>query len=204
MMMNLLIVLLSAAFFVYTNGTGLGPNLPKLGAQGALQDGGKTMLDLMQKHFDLSLDYIYTGIQFDSQYGERPGLAKKLRGMSDAHWEAGMSALNKHLQHGGSTDQSFINSLNFGGKQRADLGITPKGEIYMRTLNSLSDDSNDLLALYNNIYRNAITNNADIAHYMEEKIEKEVEHHHELEGHKTTLNSMKGLGAAVAAFDSNL
>lgn len=204
MMVNLMIVLMSAAFFVYTNGIdvmGNGPNLNKhLGAQDVKTD----VLDIMQKHFDLSLDYLYTGVQYDSQYGERPGLAKKLRSMSDAQWEAGMAALNKYLEHGGTTEQAFVSKLHFKGGQTASLTKASKGQIYMDTLQTLAGDSQTMLDLYNNVYSRAILNDGDIAHYLEEKIEKEVEHSHELKGHITTLDAMKGVGAAVAAFDSNL
>merc|ERR1719402_298421 len=98
----------------------------------------------MQKHFDLSLDYLYTGVQYGSQYGERPGLAKKLRGMSDAQWEAGMAALNKYLEHGGSTkEDEFVKKLRFEGGETANLTqpIKPKGQVYMDTLKTLRDDS---------------------------------------------------------------
>merc|ERR1712212_903677 len=95
---NLMIVLFSATFFVYTN------------AQ-----------LIVKMHFDHSLDYLYTGVQYDSQYGERPGLAKKLRGMSDSQWEAGMDALNKYLEHGGSTDAAFVSKLHFKGGETASL-----------------------------------------------------------------------------------
>jgi len=203
LMANLLIVLVSAVFFVYTNGDlmGNGPNLIK--RQGA-QDVKTDVLDIMQKHFDLSLDYLYTGVQYDSQYGERPGLAKKLRGMSDSQWEAGMDALNKYLEHGGSTDAAFVSKLHFKGGETASLTKASKGQVYMDTLEALSADSEALLDLYNNVYSRAILNDGDIAHYLEEKIEKEVEHSHELKGHIVNLDAMKGIGAAVAAFDSNM
>merc|ERR1712212_934999 len=178
---NLMIVLFSATFFVYTN------------AQ-----------LIVKMHFDHSLDYLYTGVQYDSQYGERPGLAKKLRGMSDAEWEAGMSALNKFLEHGGSTDLNFVNKLHFQGGETAKMGISSKGQTYAYTLRKLADDSLAKQNLYNTAYSRAIVNDGDIAHYLEEKIEKEVKHSHELKGHITTFESMKGIGAAVAAFDSNM
>jgi len=193
MMANLMIVVLSAAFFVYTNAQDM-----------VIQDIKLDVLDIMQKHFDHSLDYLYTGVQYDSQYGERPGLAKKLRGMSDSEWEAGMAALNKFLEHGGSTDLKFVSKLHFKGEETAKLGKGSNGQAYAYTLQKLADDSKEKLALYNTIYSRAINNDGDIAHYLEEKIEKEVEHSHELKGHITTFEPMKTIGAAVAAFDSNL
>jgi len=194
MMVNLVIVVLSAAFFVYTSGQNIGPAL----------DLKQDVLDIMQKHFDHSLDYLYTGVQYDSQYGERPGLAKKLRGMSDAEWEAGMEALNKFLEHGGSTDQQFVTKLYFKGGETAKLGSNSKGQTYASTLKKLSDDSVTKLQTYNTVWNTAIGNDGDIAHYLEEKIEKEQKHSHELKGHITTFEAMKNIGAAVAAFDSNL
>lgn len=189
MMVNLMIVVLSAAFFVYTNA----------------QDVKTDVLDIMQKHFDHSLDYLYTGVQYDSQYGERPGLAKKLRGMSDAEWEAGMAALNKFLEHGGSTDQQFVSKLHFKGGETANMGRSSKGQLYADTLQTLADDSQDMLTLYNSVYTHALElKDGDIVHYLEEKIEHEVEHSHELKGQITTFGAMKNIGAAVAAFDSNL
>jgi len=206
MMMNLMIVLLSMAFFVYTNAT-LGANTNKLAnpvadAKPEVQE----VLNIMKRHFDLSLDYLYTGVQFASQDGERPGLAKKLRDMSDAQWEAGMAALNKYLEHGGTTigDDSLVKKLNFEGGQKARLNLG-SSDSYLDTIKTLSNNSNDTLTLYNDAYKMAYDNkNGDIAHYLEEKIEKEIEHRHELQGHITNLNAMKGIGAAVALFDSNL
>jgi len=213
MMMNLMVVLLSAAFFVYTNGIDMieGVNLNKIQAEGPVDD-AKTVLDIMQLHFDHSLDYLYTGIQYGSQDGERPGLAKKLRGMSDAQWEAGMAALNKYLEHGGPTDQTFVNKLNFKGEQRANLTKNINSQHYIDTITTLYEDTQKMLGLYSNVYSTAIPNNGDIAasdvidiaHYIEEKIEKEIEHRHQLKGHLTNLEAMKGIGAAVALFDNNL
>jgi len=203
MMMNLMIVLLSMAFFVYTNAT-LGANTDKLVADAKPEV--QEVLNIMKKHFDLSLDYLYTGVQFASQDGERPGLAKKLRDMSDAQWEAGMAALNKYLEHGGTTigDDSLVKKLNFEGGQKARLNLG-SSDSYLDTIKTLSNNSNDTLTLYNDAYKKAYDNkNGDIAHYLEEKIEKEIEHRHELQGHITNLNAMKGIGAAVALFDSNL
>jgi len=213
MMMNLMVVLLSAAFFVYTKGydIGNGLNLPEREAEGPVDD-AKTVLDIMQLHFDHSLDYLYTGIQYGSQDGERPGLAKKLRGMSDAQWEAGMAALNKYLEHGGPTDQTFVNKLNFKGEQRANLTKNINSQHYIDTISTLYDDTKKMLGLYSNVYSTSIPNSGDIAtsdvidiaHYLEEKIEKEIEHRHQLKGHLTNLEAMKGIGAAVALFDNNL
>jgi len=208
MMVNLGIVLLSAAFFVYTNGFADGIDVLNNGPninlrQGAL-DVKTDVLDIMQKHFDLSLDYLYTGVQYGSQYGERPGLAKKLRGMSDAQWDAGMAALNKYLEHGGSTDAVFVSKLHFNGGETASLTKASKGQVYMDTLQTLAAESQTMLDLYNKVYERAIRNDGDIAHFLEEKIEEEVKRSHELKGQITNLESMKGIGAAVAAFDSNL
>jgi len=202
MMVNLVIVVFSAAFFVYTHGTDVTPNFNKL--TGA-QDTERDVLNIMQKHFDSSLDYLYTGVQYDSQYGERPGLAKKLRGMSDAEWDAGMSALNKFIEKGGSTDQAFVSKLHFQGGDVTNMGRSSKGQMYAETLKLMATKSQEKLDLYNPAYSRAVTNNdGDMAHYLEEKIEKEVEHLHKMNGHMTTFKSMQGIGAAVAAFDSNL
>jgi len=211
MMMNLMIVLLSAAFFVYTNGIDIGSGLDynRLKAADTAED-VKTVLDIMQLHFDHSLDYLYTGVQYASQDGERPGLAKKLRGMSDAEWEAGMAALNKYLEHGGATDHTFVNKLHFKGGERANLTKTGN---YIESITTLYENSQKTLKLYNNVYNRAIHNDGDdiassddidIAHYLEEKIEKEIEHRHQLKGHITNLEAMKGIGAAVALFDNSL
>merc|ERR1719285_624162 len=177
-MVNLMIVLFSAAFFGYTN------------AQLIMKEQiNMDVLDIMKMHFDHSLDYLYTGVQYDSQYGERPGLAKKLRGMSDAEWEAGMAALNKFLEHGGSTDSNFVNKLHFQGGETAKMGISSKGQTYAYTLKKLAEDSLNKQNLYNPAFSRAILNDGDIAHYLEEKIEKEVKHSHELKGQITTFES---------------
>jgi len=201
MMVNLVIVLLSAAFFVYTSGS----STSQIGANYPASDVKTDVLEIMQKHFNLSLKYLYTGVQYGSQYGERPGLAKKLRGMSDAQWEAGMAALNKYLEHGGSTkEDEFVKKLQFKGEETANLEQPIKGQIYVDTLKTLKTDSQEMLKLYNRVYERSIQNEADIAHFLEEKIEEEVKHSHELAGHITNLDDMKTIGAAVAAFDSNL
>jgi len=176
------------------------------------------VLNIMKEHFDRSINYLYTGFQYESQYGERPGLGKKLRGMSDAHWEAGMSALNKYLEHSGIINGDFVGKLDVRGEGQANLDNKSKGEQYMETLKSLETDSANMLEVYNSIYTQTIkdasgaTPNSpnskiaygDIAHYLEEKIEEEIKHHHELMGQIKTLGEMKGIGAAVAAFDSNM
>jgi len=206
MMVNLMIVLFSAAIFVYANGSGVAPDFNYLDqAEANLKEElNEKVLDIMKMHFDHSLDYLYTGVQYDSQYGERPGLAKKLRGMSDDEWEAGMSALNKFLEHGGSTNLKFVNKFQFGGGETAKTGISSKGQTYAFTLKKLAEDSLEKQSTYNKAWKLAFNNDADIAHYLEEKIEKEVKHSHELNGQITTFEAMKGIGAAVAAFDSNL
>merc|ERR1719369_1400854 len=110
-MANVMMLLLSASFVIYTKA-----------------DDPKTVLDIMKRHFDSSLDYLYTGVQYEGQYLERPGLAKKLRGMSDAHWESGMAALNKYLEIGGVTgSQFFMNKLDFSGGEKANFNKDSKG-----------------------------------------------------------------------------
>jgi len=205
-MVNLVMVVFSASFLVYTNGQDIGNSI-NMGhlITAAQEEMNAGVLDIMQNHFNKSLNYLYTGVQFGSQYGERPGLAKKLRGMSDAEWEAGMAALNKYLEHSGSTDMKFFNKLTFNGGETADLSISPKGQTYADSLKTMLYDSKAKLDQFNNLYYKSINyKDGDIAHYLEEKIEKEVEHSHELKGHMKTLEPMKGIGAAVAAFDSNL
>lgn len=207
MMINVVTVLLFAAFL-------------NVNAQ-ANSIGGPVVTDvlnIMKEHFDRSINYLYTGFQYESQYGERPGLGKKLRGMSDAHWEAGMSALNKYLEHSGTINDNFVGKLDVRGKGQANLDENSKGEQYMETLRSLETDSVNMLEVYNSIYTKTIKDSSeatpnspnskiafgDIAHYLEEKIEEEIKHHHELKGQIKTLGEMKGIGAAVAAFDSNM
>jgi len=165
----------------------------------------------MKTHFDSSLNYLYTGVQYDGQFLERPGLAKKLRDMSDAHWEAGMTALNKFIEHGGVTNDKFVEKLHFEGEGKAGANMpanTGAGKTYRKTFDTLKSDSKGLLHKYNSGYRHFCSTNkhanADLAHYFEEKAEKEVKHLYELEGHIITLTQMEGIGAAVAAFDSNL
>lgn len=207
MMVNVVTGLLFAAF-VNVNATPNNIDAPVV----------TDVLNIMKEHFDRSINYLYTGFQYESQYGERPGLGKKLRGMSDAHWEAGMSALNKYLEHSGIINGDFVGKLDVRGEGQANLDNKSKGEQYMETLRSLETDSANMLEVYNSIYTQTIkdasgaTPNSpnskiaygDIAHYLEEKIEEEIKHHHELMGQIKTLGEMKGIGAAVAAFDSNM
>ena len=52
---------------------------------------------------------------------ERPGLAKKVRGLSDSHWSTGMEILKKFMEKGGRTEEV----LGFG-----DLRLTGSVSVF--------------------------------------------------------------------------
>lgn len=55
--------------------------------------------------------------QYDSQYWERPGMAKYLKELSDNQWEEGLDTLKKYMQRGGKIDD-FRGKVNVNAKVR--------------------------------------------------------------------------------------
>ncbi|XP_068223248.1 ferritin light chain-like isoform X2 [Palaemon carinicauda] len=167
----------------------------------------KMFLDLMKKHFDLSMDYLLTSKQYGSQYVQRPGLAKYLDEASSRHWEEGMNTLNKYLQRGGSiSEESFKPAFNIEGKPEL-TGSDAEG--YIATLKAMLDDSKEVTKSMNQLHHVAGKildkgGDAEIAHYFDDKLEKEAELTRELAGHINNLQKMSGLGVAMHIYDSDL
>nr|QDA69875.1 ferritin [Macrobrachium nipponense] len=167
----------------------------------------KMFLDLMKKHFDLSMDYLLTSKQFASQYVERPGLAKYLNEASSRQWEEGMDILKKFLQRGGSiTDENFKPAFKVQGNPEL---TGPETEGYIQTMKSMLDDSKVLAKDMNQLHHMGGKildkgGDAEIAHYLDDKLEKEAEISRELAGHINTLQKMSTLGVAMHIFDSDL
>lgn len=173
-------------------------------------DNSKNLLDLMKKHFDLSMKYLLTSKQYGSQYVERPGMAKLLNEGSSRHWEAGMAILNKFLQRGGSiSDENFKPAFSVGGAPEVSVPLGEPSTSYINTLWSLLEDSKELSRSMNHLHhlggRKADNGgDAEISHYFDEKLEKEAEFTRELAGHINTLQKMSSSGIAINLFDSNL
>ncbi|XP_066985884.1 ferritin light chain-like isoform X3 [Macrobrachium rosenbergii] len=167
----------------------------------------KMFMDLMKEHFDLSMDYLLTSKQFASQYVQRPGLAKYMSEASSRQWEEGMDILKKFLQRGGSiSDVNFKPAFKIEGKPELS-GTDTEG--YIQTMKSMLEDSKELAMDMNQLHHLAgkITDrggDAEIAHYFDDKLEKEAEITRELAGHINTLQKMSTLGVAMHIFDSDL
>jgi len=187
--------------------------VPKAASSCYLKSHGRGFLKLMKEQFGYSLDYILTSKQFGSQYVQRPGMAKVLAEASDRHWEEGMDMLKKFLQRGGDivdTNYNFKNHLRFSGKpQLTLLQNEDKAVKYVDVLQTMLDNSKSVTKAVNKLYHQAGKSyenggDADMAHYYDEKIEKEVDVTRELAGHINTLQKMNNLGIAISMFDSNL
>lgn len=171
----------------------------------------KILLDLMKKHFDLSMDYLLTSKQYGSQYVQRPGMAKYLNEASSRQWEEGMDILKKFLERGGSiTDVNFKPAFNVQGTPELNLAETNGfNDNYVGTLRGMLEESKSLMKTMNHLhhlggktYENG--GDAEIAHYFDTKLEKEAELTRKLAGHAITLQKMSKLGVAINMFDSDL
>lgn len=166
-----------------------------------------SFLNVMAMHFNNSMDYLYTSKQFDSQYMERPGMAKFLMQASDFEWEQGIDFLKKYFQRDG-TINDFRDSIWFGGQGALTLSETDSQKFikYSSTFGNLLDDAETTFGAMNTARHQAITSaaNYEIAHYLDDKLEKKAERIYELKKYKTIVNQLDGYGVAIHAFDSNL
>lgn len=168
------------------------------------------LLDVMRGHFNTSLDFLFESKVYDSQYVQRPGMAKLLSKESDRHWEEGMSVLKKYLHLGGTTyDSSFQNSMSFGkGSDVFDQTGTAhdkyKGSFktLMTVSRRLGNAISDLCHVAN--HRTAAHGDVAVAHYLEEKAEKESEVARNMVGHYMTLQKMESFGIAFDIYDKSL
>ncbi|XP_045593836.1 ferritin light chain isoform X2 [Procambarus clarkii] len=167
----------------------------------------KLLMELMETNFDYSLSYLFSSKQYGSQYIERPGMSKFLMEASDKHWKEGFDVLQKFLQRGGNFDDV---SLSVKGKGYHNLTVTGgSGENYVNTLEDVLENCQGRYEQMNKLCHKAnkspsSSGDAEIAHYLEEKLEDEAKRLRELYGHIVTLKKMKSLGVALNMFDSNL
>jgi len=176
-----------------------------------IQDGnweeGKKILSIMNRHFDRSLKYLYTSKQYESQYLERPGMARYLQEASDDQWEEGLEALKKYMERGGTIDD-FREKLEVKGQGHVNFTrLNHKGNRYARTISDLMEDSENMFKKMNQVrhrFTKENTRDAEIAHYLDEKLEKEAECTYKLKGYDAIISQMKHLGVAVKMFDSSL
>ncbi|XP_037793340.1 uncharacterized protein LOC119588771 [Penaeus monodon] len=132
-MMKLCVVLLVAV--AAASGTSLTPQ-----ANAGSGIPGK-FLEIMSKHFSDSLKYLYTSKQYDSQYMQRPGMAKYLMEASDFEWEQGLDFLKKYMQRQG-TIANFRHNLNVLGKGELTFeNGEDKFEKYFGTFTNLISDA---------------------------------------------------------------
>ncbi|XP_071528281.1 ferritin light chain-like isoform X2 [Panulirus ornatus] len=171
------------------------------------------MKSLMKMFLDDSLTYLLTSQQFGSQYMQRPGMAKLLSKASDKNWEKGLDLLKKMLQRGGTIDKIFPTGFSLSGTGYLSVGddcFPPAdvGQSYIKTFKGLLKSSLDLFTQMNSIHINAVSVlnsvDAEIAHYLDEKLEDEAKNIREMKGHIITLGKMASYGVAVDIFDSNL
>ncbi|XP_042861225.1 uncharacterized protein LOC122246610 isoform X2 [Penaeus japonicus] len=170
-------------------------------------DSGKKILDLMNKHLQNSLDYLYTSKQYDSQYLGRPGMAKYLQKMSDDEWEEGLDTLKKFLQRGGKVED-FRDKVNVDAKGQLDFSDDEnKYSKYVETFGNIHKDSAHKFMLMNRIISKASKHKrfeAEICHYLEESLTKEAERMYELKTHETIAKGLESVGVGLSLFDASL
>jgi len=157
------------------------------------------LVELMNAHFDKSVNYILTSKQYDSQYMERPGMAKLLKEASDEEWEEGMDTLKKYMQRGGNIG-TFNNKININAEAQL-ANYNTRFASYSTTLNGLLED---VLNRFDYMMKPRLHKDFDIGHFLEDKLAKAAKTIYKLKSHKTTLDQMKTLGVAVSMFDEAL
>jgi len=162
-------------------------------------------VDLMNDHFDKSVEYMLTSKQYGSQYMERPGMAKLLMDASDREWEEGMDVLKKYMQRGGEI-QVFNEQININAQpQLADYDN--RTGLYATTLDGLLTDAEARFDSFNRLHQKSqqkLHYDFDIGHFLDDKLEEEAETIYKLTSHKKTLAQMSSLGVAVSMFDEAL
>lgn len=215
--MRLLLVnvcLLSLATIIHGSGSLTSPTATPVSARStdylATADHSKKFLDLMKKHFDLSMEYLFTSKQYGSQYVQRPGMAKYLSEESERQWEEGMDLMKKFLQRGGSiSNPNFKPAFAIEGRPELNVAATDLNNKYVTTLKNMLEDCKAVTTTMNQLHHFGARTldrggDAEIAHFFDNKLEKEAELTRELAGHVNTLQKMNNMGVAVKMFDSNL
>lgn len=171
---------------------------------------GQNFAGLMNAHFNNSVNYMLTSKQYDSQYMERPGMAKLLREASDREWEEGMDMLKKYMQRGGNI-AIFNDKININAKAQL-ANYDSRFDSYTTTLDGLLTDAHNRFDTINTLHgdsnKHSNSNNRipdfDIGHYLDNKLSEEAEIIYKLKSHKTTLDQMSSLGVAISMFDEAL
>lgn len=167
-------------------------------------DDGKKMLNLMNKHLQDSLVYLYTSKQYDSQYWERPGMAKYLKELSDNQWEEGLDTLKKYMQRGGKIDD-FRNKVNVDAKGLLHASKREnKYNKYMQTFSKIHRDSSNKFKLRNKLISKTCTKDAEICHYLEEGLTQEAEKMYEVKNYQTITSGLVSTGVGLNLFDASL
>lgn len=170
-----------------------------------------SLLEIMNMHFQQSMDYLYTSKQYGSQYVERPGMAKLLMEASDFEWEQGLDFLKKFLQREGKV-KTVLDKLAVTSSGQLSMSETndERFEKYAGTFDILIDDAQNIFKKMSDAHSAPITSASptvfdyEIAHYLDDKLEKKAARIYELKNHQTTLSKMKDVGIAVDAFDASL
>lgn len=170
----------------------------------------ESFLNLMKSHFDTSLDFLFASKYYGRQDTERPGMAKLFAGESDRHWEEGMSVLKKYLHLGGVTyNDAFLDRMVFKGKNVLPWTNEVPHVKYTSSLKTVMSKSRDLVNDFSDLHHEASRKStgegdADVAHFLQEKAEKEAEVSRKMAGHYVTLQKMDASGIAVGIFDKEL
>jgi len=168
----------------------------------------------LNAHFDKSVNYMLTSKQYDSQYMERPGMAKLLKEASDEEWEEGMDMLKKYMQRGGNS-QKIMAGININAKPNV-ANFQTRSVSYATTLNDLLIDAKARFGSFNSLHkdftfhksrngdRRAHEPDFELGHFMDKKLSKEAENIYKLESYKTTLDKISKMGVAISMFDEAL
>ncbi|XP_063604357.1 uncharacterized protein LOC134779913 [Penaeus indicus] len=165
---------------------------------------GKKMLNLMNKQLQDSLTYLYTSKQYDSQYWERPGMAKYLKELSDKEWEEGLDTLKKYMQRGGKIGD-FRSQMKVEAKGQFR---SPNNEIQNddmpESLKKIHKDSSRKFNMRNRLMKKACTKDAEICHFLEEGLAKEAERMYEMKSYQTIATGLMSSGVGLSLFDASL
>jgi len=171
-------------------------------------------IEALNSHFNKSVNYMLTSKQYDSQYMERPGMAKLLSEASDEEWEQGMEMLKKYMQRGGNS-QKIVAGITINAAPKLD-NYGSRSVSYATTLTDLLSDANARFSSFNNLHKfltfhknsNALSRTHDpdfeLGHFMDKKLSKEAETIYKLQSYKTTLDKMSSMGVAISMFDKAL
>ncbi|XP_037793338.1 uncharacterized protein LOC119588769 [Penaeus monodon] len=166
--------------------------------------GGKKMMNLMNKHLQDSLTYLFTSKQYHSQYWERPGMAKYLKELSDKEWEEGLDTLKKFMQRGGKIGD-FREQVKVSARgQLRSSSDEMKNDPMPESLKKIHRDSKRKFSIRNGLMVKVCTKDAEICHFLEEGLAKEAERMYELKSYHTIAFGLKTGGVGLSLFDASL